>query len=134
MSKETVKRDFKLFIETYLPSLNGKIKSSFPQASAISPPLVVIEIPISSGTNTIKSGHERTTKYRRLIRIYFVEKTPKKVEDLVDLFCQQYNDNIEFFTTCHPFSVSMVTDVFPLFEEKYGFYVSKIDIDIIEFI
>lgn len=134
MSKETIKRDFKLFIETYMPALDGRIKSAFPQNTAISPPLAVIEIPVSAGSHTIKSGHNRVTKYRRMVRIYIVEKTPKKVEDLVDLFCQEYNDNIEHFSTCHPFSVSSATDAVPLFEEKCGFYVSKIDIDVIEFI
>lgn len=134
MSKELIKRDFKLFLETYIPELTGKIRSAFPQTTSLTVPLAIIEIPVSTSQQTIMSGLERTTKYRRLVRLYIIDSSPKKVEQRVDVFCQKYNDNITFFTSCHPFSISSITDNNPLFEEKYGLFVSRIDINVIEFI
>lgn len=134
MSKELIKRDFKLFLETYIPELKDKVKSAFPQVTSLTTPLAIIEIPASTSRQTIQSGISRTTKYRRLVRLYMVDDSPKKIEQRVDVFCQKYNDNISFFTKCHPFSISFISDPQPLYEEKYNLYVSRIDINVIEFI
>lgn len=131
MSVDTIKQEFAAFVKAYVKS-TITTKSVYPLETVTDIPLLVVEVPISVGTPTIKSGTTRNTKFRRLVRLYFIDDSPKDITKLCDSFEENYNSHIDYFDECHPFDISSRTDVYRVFQEKDNLYATRIDINVIE--